>query len=118
MLHWLSRQEAPRPSHPGANGALAWFVFLPVLAMLSSPSFLVAAPAESSSLPNAGFWSGFLLGCFLLVIVAFLVRMRLKVVRQELQKARELADHREYERNLAQQERSEEHTSELQSLRH
>ena len=104
MLHWLSRQEAPRPSHPGANGALAWFVFLPVLAMLSSPSFLVAAPAESSSLPNAGFWSGFLLGCFLLVIVAFLVRMRLKVVRQELQKARELADHREYERNLAQKE--------------
>src|ERR1017187_3531461 len=104
MLHWLSRQEAPRPSHPGANGALAWFVFLPVLAMLSSPTFLVAAPAESSSLLNAGFWSGFLLGCFLLVIVAFLVRMRLKVVRQELQKARELADHREYERNLAQKE--------------
>jgi signal transduction histidine kinase len=83
---------------------LSWFVFLPVLAMLNSPSFLVAAPAESSLLPNAGFWSGFLLGCFLLVIVAFLVRARLKGMRQELQKARELADHREYERNLAQQE--------------
>ena len=55
-------------------------------------------------MPSAGFLSGFALGCFLLVIVAFLARTRLKVTKQELQKARELADHREYERNLAQQE--------------
>jgi signal transduction histidine kinase len=55
-------------------------------------------------MPSAGFWSGFALGCFLLLIVALVVGMRFKVMRQELRKARELADHREYERNLAQQE--------------
>ena len=104
MLRWLWRQEGPRPSHPRANGALSWSVVLLGLAMLSSPSLLVAASAESFAMPSAGFLSGFALGCFLLVIVAFLVGTRVKVMRQELQKARELAEHREYERNLAQQE--------------
>src|SRR5664279_2254775 len=104
MLRWLSRQEGPRPSHPRANSALSWSIVLPVMAILSSPSFLVASSAESFSMPSAGFLSGFALGGFLLVIVAFLVGTRVKVMRQELQKARELADHREYERNLAQQE--------------
>ena len=71
---------------------------------MSAQPLLAAAPSESPASPNAGFLSGFALGCFLLVIIAFLARTRIKVVGQELQKARELADHREYERNLAQQE--------------
>ena len=104
MLHWLSREEGPRPSHTGANGEVLWSVGLPVLILLSGPYLLAAAPAESSSLPTAGFLSGFGLGCFLLAIVGWLARTRLKVTRQELQKARELAEHREYERNLTQQE--------------
>src|ERR1039457_877577 len=104
MLRWLSRLEGPRPSHPRAKCSLLWSIFLPVLALLSCPSPLAAAPAEYPSLPSAGFLSGFALGCFLLVLVVFLARTRLRVAKQELQKAKELADHREYERNLAQQE--------------
>src|SRR5271165_4194283 len=104
MLHWRSRKGGSWPSHPRANGALTWSLVLLVLALLSATSRLAAASAESSSFPNAGFLSGFGLGCFLLVMVAFLARKRLKVMKQKLQEARELADHREYERNLAQQE--------------
>jgi signal transduction histidine kinase len=104
MLRWLSRLEGPRPSHPRAKCSLLWSIFLPALALLSCPSPLAAAPAEYPSLPSAGFLSGFALGCFLLVLVVFLARTRLRVAKQELQKAKELADHREYERNLAQQE--------------
>ena len=104
MLRWLSQQEESRPSHTRANRVPPWSVWLPGLVLLSCPLLVAAAPAESSALPSAGFLSGFALGCFLLVIVAFLARTRLKVAKQELQKARELADHREYERNLAQQE--------------
>src|SRR5271165_1578650 len=104
MLHWRSRKGGSWPSHPRANGALTWSLVLLVLALLSATSRLAAASAESSSFPNAGFLSGFGLGCVLLVIIAFLARMRLKLARQELLRTKDLADHREYERNLAQQE--------------
>jgi signal transduction histidine kinase len=104
MLRWLSPQEGPRQSHSRASGVPRWSSFTPVLAMLGYPSSLAAISAESSTLPSAGFLGGFALGCFLLVIVVFLLRIRLKVTKREVQKSRELADHREYERNLAQQE--------------
>ena len=104
MLRCLARQEWSRPSHTCANGHPLWSVYLPTLVLMSAQPLLAAAPSESPASPNAGFLSGFALGCFLLVIIAFLARTRIKVVGQELQKARELADHREYERNLAQQE--------------
>ena len=39
-----------------------------------------------------------------MVIIGLLARTRFKVLRREVQKTTELADHREYERNLAQQE--------------
>jgi signal transduction histidine kinase len=77
---------------------------LPAFALLTVSPLFAAAQTESSPLPTAGFLSGFALGCFVLVIVAFFVHTRLKATRQELRKAKELADHREYERNLAQQE--------------
>jgi signal transduction histidine kinase len=104
MLRWLWQQEESRPSHPCANGNASWYVHLPALVLLSRSSLFAAARIEASSLPSSGFLSGFALGCFLLAVIAFLARMRLNVTKQELQKARELADHREYERNLAQQE--------------
>jgi signal transduction histidine kinase len=104
MLRCLSRQDGPRPSHPRANGAIPWSVSLLVFVLLCIPVLIAVAPADSSSLTGANFLGGFVLGCFLLVIIAFLARTRIRVMRQELQKARELADHREYERNLAQRE--------------
>src|ERR1035438_5664999 len=104
MLRWLWRKEGPRPSYPRANAALLWSVALLAFALSTGSLLFAAAPAEYSSTPTAGLLSGFALGCFLLVIVAFLERARLKATRQELQNSKELADHREYERNLAQQE--------------
>jgi signal transduction histidine kinase len=104
MLHWLSRQEGPLPSHSRASRTLPWFVCLPGLLLGSELPLLAAVPAERSRLSSAGFLSGFAAGCFLLTVIAFLTRTRLKLTKQELRKARELADHREYERNLAQQE--------------
>jgi len=50
------------------------------------------------------FVAGFLLVLVLLIAFALLVRKRLKSARHKLQQANELADHREYERNLTQQE--------------
>jgi signal transduction histidine kinase len=104
MLRWISRQEGPRPSHPRANGALSWPVGLSASIFFVGSPLFASAQTETSTLPTPGFPSGFALGCFLLLIVAFLARTHLKTTREELGKARELADHREYERNLAQQE--------------
>ncbi len=103
MLRRLSRQEGSRPSHACANGTRPWLVCLPGL-LLSAPALLAGAPTEISYSPRTAFLGGLAVGCFLVVIVAFLARTRQKAAKQELQKARELADHREYERNLAQQE--------------
>jgi len=104
MLRWLSRQEEPRPSHCGAKGALSWAFGVPAFLLSSGSPLFAAAQTESSPWPTAGLLSGFALGCFVLVTVVFIVHTRLRAARRELQKARELADHREYERNLAQQE--------------
>jgi signal transduction histidine kinase len=50
------------------------------------------------------FWTGIAIGCVLLSAVAVILRQRLKTAQGEAARARELAEHREYERNLAQQE--------------
>jgi signal transduction histidine kinase len=104
MLRWLSRQEWSRPSDARASDTPLWFLRFSVLVVLSNSPLSAATQAETYSLPSADFLRGFALGFFLLVIVACLARTRLKVAKQELRRSRELADHREYERNLAQQE--------------
>ncbi len=104
MLGWHSRQEGPRLPHTRASCALGWSSCVPLLGLVGYPSSLAAAPAQPSTVTSAGFLGGLALGCFLLFIFAFLARTRLKVSQRELQKFRELADHREYERNLAQHE--------------
>ena len=103
MLARLSRQEGSRPSHACADGTRPWFVRLPGL-LLSVPARLAGASTETSYSLRGAFLAGLAVGCFLLVIVAFLARTRLKAAKHEKQRAMELADHREYERNLAQQE--------------
>jgi len=68
----------------------------------SAPAY--ATTANNSLSPIGNFSAGLAIGFLLLILVTVLVRKRLKVARQGLQRARELAHHREYERNLAQQE--------------
>ncbi len=69
---------------------------------------LLAFPATSHSLaggpPRGEFWSGIAVGFVLLIIVAVLSRMRVRTAERQARSSKELADHREYERNVAQQE--------------
>jgi len=105
MLRRLSPQEGHRSSHHGANGGTLPVAGVPWLVLLGVNPLLAAAPrAEPLKLSSAGFLAGFGLGCFVFIAATLIARTRLKSAQQELQKARELANHREYERNLAQQE--------------
>jgi signal transduction histidine kinase len=103
MLHFEPREEVPRSSHARAKSATPCFISVTVLLILNSAP-VYAATANNSLSPIGNFLAGFTIGILPLILVTVLVRSRLKVARHELQRARELADHREYERNLAQQE--------------
>lgn len=70
-------------------------------------AFLSVNCAASDSAPrpnNGGQWGGFALGFVLAILIAIFFRTRVKAAEIELTRLRELADHREYERNVAQQE--------------
>ena len=71
-------------------------------------SALVAVPTHAGAInrvaPATPFVSGLGLGIVLLIGFAFGAHLRLKAARSKLRHANDLADHREYERNLAQQE--------------
>src|SRR5271169_146130 len=100
---WQSQTERRWPSHPRAKSTTLCFLCVTVWMVLNSaPAY--ATTANNSLSPIGKFFAGVAVGFLLLILVAVLVRKRLKVARQELQRTRELADHREYERNLAQQE--------------
>src|SRR5271165_50064 len=100
---WQSRKEGPWPSYALTQSAMTFLICVAVfLEANSAPAY--AATANNHLSPLGDFFAGVAVGVFLLILVAILVRKRLKVARQELQRARERADHREYERNLAQQE--------------
>ena len=104
MLRWLPRHQGTGLSQARVGDAPLFPLHLSLLAGFSNSPLSAATQAKTSSLSSAGFLSGFALGVFLLVIVVFLAHARLKVSQRELRKSTELADHREYERNLAQQE--------------
>jgi signal transduction histidine kinase len=68
----------------------------------------LAFPATSHALTSGSsegeFWSGIAVGFVLLILVAVRSRKRVKAAEREAMSSKELADHREYERNVAQQE--------------
>ena len=80
-----------------------------LMALLLSLLF-VAFPANSygfgtgAPASNGGFWSGITVGFVLLILVTIFSRMRIKTAEREAARSKELADHREYERNVAQRE--------------
>ena len=74
------------------------FLLLPQLLLAESN------PAGSVSGASRGFGGGILLGLVLALLLGVLARIRVKHGEREAGKWKELADHREYERNLAQQE--------------
>jgi len=69
---------------------------------------LVAFPVHTGAInrvdPATGVVAGLALGAVLLIAFALVARGRLTAPRGKVQQANDLADHREYERNLAQQE--------------
>jgi len=60
--------------------------------------------ADSSARFGSGQWGGFALGLIFAIVIVIFSRTRLKSAEVELVRLKELADHREYERNVAQQE--------------
>jgi len=69
--------------------------------------FLCADCSAAGSAPrsnNEGFWGGCAMGLVLAIVIAVFSRTRIKSAESELIRLKELADHREYERNVAQQE--------------
>jgi signal transduction histidine kinase len=79
---------------------------LALLFLITSSIFsnrLAASDSIVQSTPS-GFWGGATLGLVLAVVVGVFARTRIQAAEREGRKWRELADHREYERNVAQQE--------------
>ena len=103
MLLWPSRKVGPPASRARAKRTTPWSIDLAVtVALLVAPSCALAAGTPLYS--SREFLSGLAVGLLLLMVVAVLARRRFNALRRELTRARELADHREYERNVAQQE--------------
>lgn len=100
---------AKRHSFPPAPFAIRSHAFhLPRLAL-----FLVltaAVAAESSALTTVAasttgnFWRGLTPGLALAVVIAVFARVKVKAAQRQAQRSKELAEHREFERNVAQQE--------------
>jgi signal transduction histidine kinase len=93
-----------RAARYGVRRTPGLFVSVPALLL-----FLVVSPnlygfTESPTASNGGFWGGIVVGFAVLLVVAALARMRIKAAERETSRSKELADHREYERNVAQQE--------------
>ena len=82
----------------------------PCLSLFLLSLILICFPANSFGLgasppaPNGAFWSGITVGFVLLILVTVFSRTRVKAAEREALRSKELADHREYERNVAQQE--------------
>jgi signal transduction histidine kinase len=72
--------------------------------LLAFFSVTCAAADSAPRLDPGGPWAGCALGFVFAILIAIFSRTRAKAAERELISLRELADHREYERNLARQE--------------
>lgn len=63
-----------------------------------------SAAAIKPTTTTAGFWTGIAVGFVVFSAVVAIFGERIKEARREAARAKELAEHREYERNVAQQE--------------
>ena len=71
------------------------------IAQIKSP----ANAATSTPVPaSGGFWTAVVIGLMAVGIVVVISRSRIKTAQSEAARSKELAEHREYERNVAQQE--------------
>src|SRR5271167_2610868 len=77
-----------------------------VLFAIGQLSFCASADAATatSAPANEGLWTAIALGLVVVSIVVVISRSRIKAAQRGSARARELAEHLEYERNVAQQE--------------
>jgi signal transduction histidine kinase len=80
-----------------------WFIPVLFSCLLLTATRANAVEGVTSTM-SGGVWSGFALGLVLTVVIAVFSRTRIKSAEREVLKLKELANHREYERNVAQQE--------------
>jgi len=82
-------------------GLFAPALFLILQLLFSVKSYAATEPPAPTS---GGFWAVLAVGSALLVVAFIFFRTRIKRADREVERVRELANHREYERNVAQQE--------------
>ena len=81
---------------------LAGLGLLLVLQLLSPVKSYAAMELPAAA--RTGFWVGLVVAGSLIFVAFVFFRSRIRTAERESARARELADHREYERNVAQQE--------------
>ena len=92
---------ATQPAHSSAaRRRRARALLVPAVLLLSTSCSADDSPFRL----NNGVWGGFVLGLIFAIVVTVFARTRVKSAEREVVNLRELADHREYERNVAQQE--------------
>jgi signal transduction histidine kinase len=103
MVLSASLSDRPRATRRRVRHAPCLPLFLLSLILVCFPAQALGLDA-SPSVPNGGFWGGITVGLVLLLLVAARAKTRIKAAEREATRSKELADHREYERNVAQQE--------------
>ena len=95
------RRHPPRCRIQRLRGLVA----LPLFAIVQLSSWASAhAQTSAPAAANGSFWIVSITGFVLAAVVLAVSRSRIKAAQHESARARELAEHREYERNVAQQE--------------
>jgi signal transduction histidine kinase len=80
---------------------VVWVCTVTFVSGATQPAHAASVGVISSTISFIG---GLAVGLILLVAYVIVARLQRKTARRDLQQAKDLADHREYERNLAQQE--------------
>jgi signal transduction histidine kinase len=104
MLHCQPRQEGPWSAFAGAKTIALRVSCGSGVLLLNSMSLLGASKSRAALAASRIFRADFALWCLLLLVIVGASWIRIGTGKRQLRKARELADYREYERNLAQQE--------------
>ena len=102
MLNWRLLKHVSSHSHAHVKSATISPICVSALPISTVTPTHAAAINTLASTRN--FITGLALGVVLLIGFALFAHLRLKIARRKLQQAKDLADHREHERNLAQQE--------------
>ena len=104
LVSLLSERSQAAQARAQRFGSILRVGLVPVLA--AQLGFAAAAPAVTETAPAmpGGFWAAAVIVLVLVGVVIAISGSRIKAARRDAARATELAEHREYERNLAQQE--------------